>query len=253
MPQTAGVDGCPGGWICVSGDSDGRACEVRVFETFSGLSAHLEPNAIIAVDMPIGLPDRTAAGGRGAEQAVRPFLKDRQSSVFSVPSRQAVYAAPGPFADGAARIAAHRRAGDVALATSEPPRRISFQAFGLFAKIRELDTWLRQDRGRAGRVFESHPEFAFAVLNGGKPMALPKKVKGVVNPAGMEERRALLTARGLDPQFLRARPPRGANADDFLDACVMLLIAGRLARGEAKPWPTPPGRDRFGLPIAIHA
>lgn len=253
MPQTAGVDGCPGGWICVSGDSDGRVREVRVFGTFSAFAVQLEPDAIIAVDMPIGLPDRTSAGGRGAEQAVRPFLKNRQSSVFSVPSRPAVYAEPGPFADEAARIAAHRRAGDIALATSEPPRRVSIQAFGLFPKIRELDSWLREDAGRAGRVFESHPEFAFAVLNDGKPMTLPKKIKGAVNPAGMEERRALLTARGLDPQFLRTRPPRGANDDDFLDACVMLLIAGRLARGAAKPWPTPPGRDRFGLPIAIHA
>ena len=40
--------------------------------------------------MPIGLPDRVGPGGRGPERAVRPLLGERQSSVFSVPSRAAV-------------------------------------------------------------------------------------------------------------------------------------------------------------------
>ena len=41
---------------------------------------------VIAVDMPIGLPDRIDGPGRPAEQAVRPLLGQRQSSVFSIPS-----------------------------------------------------------------------------------------------------------------------------------------------------------------------
>ena len=33
----------------------------------------------------------------------------------------------------------------------------------------------------------------------------------------------------------------------------MMLIAARIARGEAKPFPDPPLADRFGIPVAIWA
>ena len=82
-------------------------------------------------------------------------------------------------------------------------------------------------------------------------MCLPKKVKGRVNPAGMEERKALLARHGVPRPFLDQPPPRGAASDDFLDATAMCLVAGRIARGEAISFPNPPARDAFGLPIAI--
>ena len=253
MVPVAGVDGCPGGWICVSKSGADAAPSVMVFASFAELAASLPGQTTIAVDMPIGLPDYTGLGGRGPEQAVRPFLKARQSSVFSVPSRAAVFAEPGPFADESDRLAAHKRASEIALATSDPPRKISIQAFGLFAKIRELDVWLREDISRSARVFESHPEFAFTILNGVEPMALPKKIKGKVNSEGLAERRGFLASKGFQGEFLHQPVPRGANADDFLDACVMLLVAERLADGKAKPYPSMPSRDSYGLPIAIHA
>lgn len=251
--KIAGVDGCPGGWICVYKAGLDAPPSVQVFKSFAELAATLDDETIIAVDMPIGLPDKCGLGGRGAEQAVRPFLKARQSSVFSVPSRAAIEAEPGPFENETERLSAHKRASEIALATSEPPRKISIQAFGQFGKIRELDMWLREDPSRISRVFESHPEFAFTMLNNGEPMSLPKKIKGKVNPDGMAERRAFLAARGFTTTFLTRSVPRGANADDFLDACVMVLVAERLATGIAKPYPSPPAQDAFGLPIAIHA
>jgi len=82
-------------------------------------------------------------------------------------------------------------------------------------------------------------------------MALPKKVKGQVNPAGMEERKALLAACGHRRDFLDRSPPRGAAADDFLDAAAMMLVAERFVRGEATSFPDPPGLDAHGLPVAI--
>jgi predicted RNase H-like nuclease len=33
----------------------------------------------------------------------------------------------------------------------------------------------------------------------------------------------------------------------------MMLIAGRIASGEATPFPDPPPTDRFGIPVAIWA
>ncbi|MGN6537765.1 MAG: DUF429 domain-containing protein, partial [Mesorhizobium sp.] len=56
---------------------------------------------------------------------------------------------------------------------------------------------------------------------------------------------------GYDRAFLDQAPPRGAAAEDLLDAAAMFVIAGRIARREARPVPEPPGTDRFGIPVAI--
>ncbi len=244
-PLLAGVDGCPAGWLaCLIDPSGRRPPEVRLFPRFADLLA--DGPSIVAVDMPIGLPDRIGPGGRGPERLVRPMLGERQSSVFSIPSRAAVYAG-----EGLDEPAAWTAVCEVALATSEPPKKVSKQGFHLFPKIRELDRLLTADL--ASCVIESHPEVAFTVLNGGAPMSLPKKVKSRPNPAGLEERRALLARLGIPREITAARPPRGAGPDDLIDACVLALVAGRVMRGEAVSYPARPPRDTRGLPIAITA
>ncbi|TGQ50105.1 DUF429 domain-containing protein [Mesorhizobium sp. M1C.F.Ca.ET.193.01.1.1] len=247
----AGVDGCKAGWIAVHREA-GAVPSVALFPSFQALLDAL-PDATIAVDMPIGLPDFSSRGGRGPEALVRPLLGARQSSVFAIPSRAALYADTSDFTTVGAWYAAHRRASEIAKATSDPPRGVSIQAFGIFAKIREIDQLLIARPDLRGRVFESHPEVAFCRLNGGIAMMLPKKVKGAVNPAGMEERKALLRRHGYDKGFLDQAPPRGAASDDFLDAAAMMLIAGRIVSGEARPSPDPPLADRFGIQVAIWA
>src|SRR5690606_8316384 len=197
-------------------------------------------DATIAVDMPIGLPEFSRRGGRGPEALVRPLLGQRQSSVFSIPSRAAVYAETAPFTTVAEWYAAHRRPSEVARRTSDPPRGVSIQAFGIFPKIREVDALLREYPALRERVFESQPEVAFMRLNGGVPMRLPKKIKGTVNPDGMDERKGLLCTLGYERAFLDQRPPAGAKPDDFLDAACMMLVADRIRRGEAMSFPDPP-------------
>ena len=138
MPCDVGVDGCPGGWIAVWQDDGDPA--VGVFPAFAELIAAFPGDAIIAVDMPIGLPEFSGRGGRGPEALVRPLLGQRQSSVFSIPSRAAVHAETASFTTVAEWYAAHRRASEVAIATSDPPRGVSIQAFGIFGKIRDRRT-----------------------------------------------------------------------------------------------------------------
>lgn len=210
---------------------------VEVRPDFAGCVAGA---AVIAVDMPIGLPERTLAGGRGPERLVRRHLGERQSSVFTLPSRAAVHAID------------YREACAIALATSEPPRKVSKQAFFLFPKIREIDALMRADPTLADRVFEVHPELAFWRINGETAMALPKKVKSIVQGSGLAERRAVLIAQGYPAAFLDT-VPRGAAADDLLDAAVNALVARRLYAGTARPFPDPPLRDAFGLRVAIWA
>ncbi|SEC19115.1 Predicted nuclease (RNAse H fold) [Rhizobiales bacterium GAS191] len=241
----AGVDGCRAGWIMAREQlaSPGRI-EIAIHPGFATILDRHDPPTAVAVDMPIGLPARIGEGGRGPEAAVRRLIGARRSSVFAIPSRGAVEAQ-----DYATACA-------IAAATSEPPRKVSKQAFMLFRKIREIDVLLRSDSQDVDppwpqRVFEAHPELAFWRLNGERPLRHPKKLKGRPNPDGMGERRNILRAAGLPGGILEGKPPRGAATDDLLDALALLAIARRILDGRARPHPEPPGRDAHGLPVAI--
>ena len=234
----AGVDGCRSGWLAVLRDLSGQAPpRLKLFPRFADILEIAEAPDPIAVDMPIGLPERIDGPGRAPEQHVRPLLGARQSSVFSIPARAAVMCED------------YREACGLAADLSDPPKRVSKQAFNIFPKIRELDAVRTPEL--AGRIFEAHPDVAFWRLNGGKPMALPKKVKSRANPDGLEERRTLLRRHGYARAFLTQATPPGAGADDLLDAAVCALIAGRIADGAARPMPDPPARDGRGLGVAI--
>ncbi|OCW57451.1 DUF429 domain-containing protein [Hoeflea olei] len=236
----AGVDGCRAGWIALARAPGEERPRLLVRARFADLVHDLGADAVIAVDMPIGLPDRIVGPGRGPEQAVRRYLGARQSSVFSIPARAAVEAET--YAEACA----------LAERLSDPPKRVSKQAFFLFPKILEIDRLLRAEPDARERIIECHPEFAFCRLNGMVPMATPKKIRGSVNPDGITERVALLARHGLPPELFREGPPRGAAMDDLVDAAVNLVIAGRHLRGLTAPFPDPPLRDRFGIPVAIH-
>lgn len=239
MAWLAGVDGCKAGWIAAIASVDGPAeLVIRVVPRFADLFAGEVVPELVAVDMPIGLPDRTKGSGRGPEQLVRPLLGERQSSVFAIPARTAVAATD--YVEACA----------FALAASDPPRKVSKQGFHLFPKIREIDALLRTEPSMRERVFEIHPELAFRTMRGA-PLDHPKKIKGVVNPEGLAERRSLLVAAGIPAEAAGSRPPRGAAADDLLDALAALVVARHIAAGRGRAFPDPPGRDSHGLPIAI--
>lgn len=236
----AGVDGCKSGWVAVLRNlEDPAELRLATFPVFASLLACDPFLTIIAVDMPIGLPERISPSGRGPEKAARRHLGERQSSVFSVPSRAAVYETD------------YREACATAQRTSEPPRKVSKQCFYLFPKIREIDALMTPEL--EDRVFEVHPELAFWRLNGCKEMSLPKKVKSRANTAGLDQRRDLLVSKGLAAPFLDQTPPKGCGRDDLLDAAANSLIAERCLEGIAKPFPDPFSRDERGLRMAIWA
>src|SRR5215469_13331786 len=244
----AGVDGCRAGWIAVFVRPQSGEVRLRVVPRFVEVTAAREAPAIIAVDIPIGLPEQAGRGGRTADTVARSLLGARKSSVFSVPSRRAVFAEVGPFDGQQSRYAAHQRACAVARETSAPPRSITIFAFAIFSKIREVDAVLRSDRSLHGRVHETHPELAFWRLNGARPLASAKKTE-----AGLALRRRLLIEAGLAPAIVNGAPPKGAGPDDLLDTLACAAIAARIHRGLARPVPDPPECDACGLPMAIWA
>jgi predicted RNase H-like nuclease len=241
MEWVAGVDGCKDGWIAAFAGAGHDGVRVRIVTAFVDILAAPEQPRIVSVDIPIGLPAHIGPQGRGPERAVRPLLGDRQSSVFAVPSRSAVYA---PDYGAACRLA---------LETSDPPKKVSKQLFMIAPKIREVDTVLRNAPGLAGRVFEVHPEVAFWRLNGGRALHEPKKIKGRPYGPGLALRRDLLAGHGFSRSVTEQDAPAGAAADDLLDALACATVARRILAGTATPFPDPPLCDEFGLPVAIWA
>lgn len=226
--KAIGVDGCKGGWLaCWQNDN---TLHFEVFSSF-GMITHRFPDTIIAVDMPIGLPDRVGASGRGPEGLIRPLLGNRKSSVFSIPARPAVYAET------------YAEACRLAFETSDPPRKISKQGFFLFDKIRQIDAALQDNLKMRKQVFETHPELVFRQLNNA-PLEFYKKTS-----QGASERILLLAGHGVDVENLPKI--KGAAPDDMIDAAACLVAAARISDGLATSWPSPPARDSFNIPIAI--
>src|SRR5262249_61601610 len=93
---------------------------LRQIKSFAELFSDGERPSVAAVDMPIGLPERTGPKGRTPERLVRSLLGARQSSVFSIPSRAAVYA--GADADEPDERTRFLSACDIARATSAQGR-----------------------------------------------------------------------------------------------------------------------------------
>src|ERR1051326_5359417 len=92
LPWLAGVDGCSRGWLVVLLHSSGTQVRIPgVVRDFSAVIDLPEHPAIVAVDMPIGLPERIGLDGRGPEAAVRKILKLRQRAGVPIPSPKAAH------------------------------------------------------------------------------------------------------------------------------------------------------------------
>jgi predicted RNase H-like nuclease len=212
----AGVDGCRGGWVVVL---DGRAA---VHGDFAGVLGTLPGDAVVAVDIPIGLADRHEPGGRDVDRAARTQLGPKRNSVFSAPPRSVL---------GARTLADARRRGG----------RLTVQTLNLLPRVEDVDTVVTPQL--QSRVFEVHPELSFAAMDGGTPVLAPKR-----SATGARHRRSLLARAGVEVP----ERPRGAALDDVLDACALVWSAGRIAGGIALRIPDVSTRDARGLRMELH-
>ena len=223
MTVVAGIDGCRGGWLLVRREPERGSADFVIFERWADLPAA----DMIAVDMPIGLPE---SGERGCDRLARKLLGKRRSSVFLGLRRLLLDFADYPSANEWAK---------------SDGAGLSKQAWYLLDKIREIDATIRPED--QARIRETHPELAFLSLKGA-PLQHSKK-----SAEGIAERTGLLEAAG----FVRIQPwidllgGERAMADDLLDACALTLAAERMARGKAKRLPEDPPRDARGLAMEI--
>ena len=205
MTTVAGVDGCPKGWVAIVLDG-GHFARAELAATFADLLPHLSDAEVIAVDIPIGLPE--GPDPRPADVEARKLLGRRGSSVFATPPRPVLEA---PTYAEASRISKARF-----------DRGLSQQSYALRTKILEVDAVAAKD----DRIYEVHPEISFTKMNG-EPLDHSKK-----SWHGQPARLRLLANSGITiPTDLG---PAGATpTDDVLDAAAAAWSAHRIATGTA--------------------
>lgn len=226
MTIVAGVDGCPGAWLCLIHNLATGAIQARILSKIGELLT-LEPAPdIVLIDIPIGLP---GSGARSCDLLARRHLgKPRASSVFPAPIRP--------------MLAAESYAEACAIGVRADGRRLSRQTWAILPKVREVDAFMCSASGITVR--EVHPELSFRAWNNGRPMSHNKK-----KAAGRAEREALVRA-SYDEAYAAAGaalPSSRYAKDDLLDAFAALWSAERLARAEACILPAEPPVDAEGL------
>ena len=223
-----GVDGCPDGWLAVVGRPP--QCSASIHPDFGSI-LQTYPEAVIVVDIPIGLMD--GKEGRAVDRLMRKRLGKRHSSVFTPPSRAASHALT--YDD------AKRRNIEIT------GKSLSKQTWGLVPKIRELDSLMTKTPALQENTREGHPEFAFAMLND-SPIAHSKKTA-----CGIFKRTALLRAIGYDIEHIATylHSHAGAKADDLVDACVLHHVASCILKHTAESLPTNAERDPHNLLMQV--
>lgn len=224
MTRICGVDGCKYGWIALLCAENFSNVEWRLARDWTGLRLNADA---IAIDMPIGLAD---TGKRGCDEAARKAPNVRPSTIFPMPVRKALDFDDYGLANAWSKANGHGG--------------IVKQAWNLRTKLLDIERVVLNDPN--ARIYEAHPEMAFALVAGHS--LLPKKTR-----LGREQRLTLLTDAGLAglPAILDAVPKAQAATDDILDAAALLLTARRIAKGEAIHYPATPHVNAEGIAMRI--
>jgi predicted RNase H-like nuclease len=213
--RVLGVDGCKAGWVgIVLSDREPEAYVAASISALVGQATRGGTVQVVAIDIPIGLPD---AGRRTADVLAKAAIGSLRSSVFMTPVRAAL-----EEPDHATAVAVNRRlAGEG----------VSIQAFALRPKLVEVEQYVR---ATTLRVIEVHPEVSFAQMHG-RPLPSRK-----VTWAGAEARRRLLAGHGIRLSGDLGVAGLNAGVDDVLDAGAAAWTARRYAAGQAISLPDPP-------------
>jgi predicted RNase H-like nuclease len=225
MTLVVGMDACKGGWVAVA-LRDGAFAEAREVALASEALEAWPDLVVLAIDIPIGLPDEIVAYPRLADVAAAAFVGPRRSSVFRMPPLDVLSAAT--WEEASARMRARYGIG------------LSRQSYGLRTKAMEVNELAIADP----RVREIHPEVSFRAMS-----RTPLEPKRTVE--GLAQRTRLLAGEGITLPYPLLHV-RGAAAHDVLDAAAAAWSAWRIATDRGRTLPDPPESGVTIKRIAIH-
>lgn len=226
-----GVDGCPGGWIGAL--VRGRSVEWLMLADASAILA--VDAAVIAIDIPIGLPESGLGYRRAADIEAKAFLHrwSAANSVFFSPVRSILEAVTYAEAN--------------ALSRELTGMGLAKQTWNIADRIAAVDAALGAPPDT--RVIEVHPEVSFRLLD--ERIDTSKRTA-----RGVGQRIAALSVCFDMTDALRD-VPAGPRLDDCLDACAAAWSAQRWLAGTARVFGTGPdgaiATDTCGRPMHIVA
>lgn len=233
--RTVGIDGCQAGWIAISLDEDNAG--YWLLESDEELRDTIDEFDRIFIDVPIGLEDESYM--RECDELLRERLgPDYKASVFNPPIRPALHAPT--YAE--ASMESYEITGN----------KISIQAWNIVPDIRIVDQFLQNNEEYRDKLYESHPELLFQILNGGNSILQKKQTK-----KGLRHRLDLVKkhSKFADDFFRDIKEEYRRNQvdeDDIVDAMALALFANWSVDNELKTIPENPPEDSTGLPMAIH-
>lgn len=223
--KVIGVDGCKGGWLVALLKDSGL--DLYKFSSINELVDEL-PFDICLIDMIIGLQSK--ATEVRPETEARKELKNRASTMFPSPSRQAVYGSTKEE-----RLTANLKA---------LGKKFTSQTNAIIPKIRELDEYMQKAPEMRDKILESHPEVCFARLNGVVLQSSKHTQDGIKDRASILQR--YLPEVSYEWVQEHAKIMKCA-ADDIVDAVCLAIVAGMQTQGETETIPKEPMLDATGI------
>jgi 8-oxo-dGTP diphosphatase len=220
------VDGCKGGWIAALLNQGNLI--IDKFNHINDIVNKYPYFDEMFVDMVIGLP--SSKDHIRPDTYARKIIKERTSTIFPAPCRQAVYART---------VSDAYEENESVLGKKFTPLTV-----GILSKIRELDSYLQNNQRYKNVIKESHPEVCFARLNGKTMLSKKSQIEGI------EERINLL--RKYIPELSLTKLTTlqkclKCNIDDIVDALCLAVTANIAAQGYFEIIPENPMSDETGL------
>ncbi|MBP3818631.1 MAG: DUF429 domain-containing protein [Butyrivibrio sp.] len=221
-----GVDGCKNGWI-VAVINFGRL-KIEKYGSMTQIIESYPTFNQFLIDMAIGLQE--SANDLRPDTAARKMIKPRSSTIFPVPSRQAVYK-DNEMDQKNANMSVLKKS-------------LAKQSMAIIPKIRELDIFLDKHPGYKNVICESHPELCFARLNNQVVMSKKKDIEGI-------NERIHILSKYIDVEGLKGIRDYAktlyCKPDDILDAICLAVTASMKDKGQCETVPDKPCMDARGL------
>lgn len=227
-----GIDGCKGGWIAAVLEQ--QELHIDKFGEIGEVVSRYPEFDNLFIDMVVGLPSNELQYNQRPDVYARKLITPRSSTIFPVPSRQAVYETTEE-----GQIIANQKALNKGL---------SKQTMAIIPKMRELDTFLIKNPSFIHKIKESHPEVCFARLNG----AVVQSKKSTLE--GLDERVQILSKflPKLTREFVITESKNfKCNADDIIDAICLAVTADLDLQGKTEVIPDEVQVDEHGLEMQM--
>jgi predicted RNase H-like nuclease len=235
----AGVDGCRNGWIVALAPSwpCHQPVSIEFYPDFKAVLEATRTCEVVAVDMPIGLPDGNEL--RECDVLAQKALGGQRSSVFLTPPRSCLDAAgPREFQS------MHRQIRGTGA---------GLPVWGIVPKMLEVNRLLEDriasDPALQDRIIEFHPELTWRRLAGSSKLSSKRTAEGILQRISLLEQ----LSQGWLPGFPQ-KIPGNAAIDDVLDAVIGISASQSAARRDEILQRLPvgePKRNSKGLRMEI--